>query len=388
MNNKTYKVQSILKEFGKYNINLLIETKSKNFEINFKKNTIPHLLGLQYTNTEKEQKRGWELIKMVFDNNLSDQEILNIVEKNDNSKYHNQRDSVEKRINTFEEFMKNLEKGILVEKDLEKKIDLNYFLIQNKEKEIMHLGIMSSDNGALLVEYDTIDKKGKDILKTYFLRYDNNYYKNTNIFEKVKSIKVFNEQQEEYLPFSFDEKKQAKLDEVAKIDKNYDYHEALNKSIEEIKKEKKVFMNLNNLKKAIINYRNCEFIESHKYEDFDKLYTDLKHIPLAYTTTPDEMHDIQYELNIIDATATQYVDNKPITVEHFRLGNMSEQQAIDCMTKMMECSDFDDLVRVDEKDLKKALNLEIDDDGNFYKSLEKDTQKSKGTVVLDDDWER
>ena len=38
--------------------------------------------------------------------------------------------------------------------------------------------------------------------------------------------------------FSFDTEKQAKLDKVAKIDKNYDYHEALNKSIEEIKKRK------------------------------------------------------------------------------------------------------------------------------------------------------
>ncbi|WP_288893076.1 PBECR4 domain-containing protein [uncultured Sneathia sp.] len=388
MNNKTYKVQSILKEFGKYNINLLIETKSKNFEINFKKNTIPHLLGLQYTNTEKEQKRGWELIKMVFDNNLSDQEILNIVEKNDNSKYHNQRDSVEKRINTFEEFMKNLEKGILVEKDLEKKIDLNYFLIQNKEKEIMHLGIMSSDNGALLVEYDTIDKKGKDILKTYFLRYDNNYYKNTNIFEKVKSIKVFNEQQEEYLPFSFDTEKQSKLDEVAKIDKNYDYHEALNKPIEEIKKEKQAFINLNNLKKAIIDYRNSEFADIYEYEDFDKLYPDLKHIPLAYTTTPDGMHEIQYELNLNDKVGIQYVDDIPIRVDYFKDENMSDQQAIDHMTEAMVCSSFDDLVFVEENDLKKSLGLEIDDDGNFYKPLEKDTNKSKGTVVLDDDWER
>lgn len=45
MNNKTHKVQSILKEFGKYNMNLLIETKNKNFEINFNKYVIPHLLG-------------------------------------------------------------------------------------------------------------------------------------------------------------------------------------------------------------------------------------------------------------------------------------------------------------------------------------------------------
>lgn len=72
MDNKTYRVQAILKEFGKYNMNLLIETESKNFEINFKKNIIPHLLGLQYTSKEGESKRAWELIKEVFDNNLSD----------------------------------------------------------------------------------------------------------------------------------------------------------------------------------------------------------------------------------------------------------------------------------------------------------------------------
>lgn len=125
--------------------------------------------------------------------------------------------------------------------------------------------------------------------------------------------------------------------------------------------------NLNKLKKAIIDYRNSEFADIYEYEDFDKLYPDLTHIPLAYTITPDGMHEIQYELNIIDNIATQYVDNIPVTVDHFKGENMSEQQAIDYMTEAIECSDFDVLVRVDEKDLKKALNLEIDDDGNFQK---------------------
>lgn len=91
--------------------------------------------------------------------NLSDQEILDMVESRDTSKYKNQRYSVERRINTFEYFMKNLEKGILVEKDSKRGIDVNYFLIQNNENEIMHLGIISSDNGALLVEYDTLCKE-------------------------------------------------------------------------------------------------------------------------------------------------------------------------------------------------------------------------------------
>ena len=382
MNNKTYKVQSILKEFGKYNMNLLIETKSKNFEINFKKNTIPHLLGLQYTNTEKEQKRGWELIKMVFDNNLSDQEILNIVEKNDNSKYHDQKDNVEKRINTFEMFMKNLEKGIVVEKTLPTQMIVNYLIIQTKEGNYHHLGILSGDNGALLESYDNLEKDIKDIMKTYFVEDNKDYYNKSKIFENITNISYYNEQQEEYLPFSFDIEKQSKLDEVAKIDKNYDYHEALNKSIEEIKKEKQAFMNL---KKTIIDYYNYEFSDTYDYDDFDKLYPDLNHIALAYTDTPDGMHEIQYELNLNDKVGIQYVDDIPIRVDYFKDENMSDQQAIDHMTEAMVCSSFDDLVFVEEKDLKKSLGLEIDDDGNFYKSLEKDIQKSK---EIDDDWER
>ena len=383
MNNKTYKVQSILKEFGKYNMNLLIETKNKNFEINFNKYVIPHLLGLQYMGEKK--LKGYECLRMIKRYNLSDQEILNIVEKNDNSKYHDQKDNVEKRINTFEMFMKSLEKGIVVEKTLPTQMIVNYLIIQTKEGNYHHLGILSGDNGALLESYDNLEKDIKDIMKTYFVEDNKDYYNKSKIFENITNISYYNEQQEEYLPFSFDTEKQAKLDEVAKIDKNYDYHEALNKSIEEIKKEKQAFMNL---KKAIIDYYNYEFSDTSDYDDFDKLYPDLNHIALAYTDTPDGMHEIQYELNLNDKVGIQYVDDIPIRVDYFKDENMSEQQAIDHMTEAMECSSFDDLVFVEENDLKKALNLEIDDDGNFYKSLEKNTQKSKGTVVLDDDWER
>ena len=383
MNNKTYKVQSILKEFGKYNMNLLIETKNKNFEINFNKYVIPHLLGLQYMGEKK--LKGYECLRMIKRYNLSDQEILNIVEKNDNSKYHDQKDNVEKRINTFEMFMKSLEKGIVVEKTLPTQMIVNYLIIQTKEGNYHHLGILSGDNGALLESYDNLEKDIKDIMKTYFVEDNKDYYNKSKIFENITNISYYNEQQEEYLPFSFDTEKQAKLDEVAKIDKNYDYHEALSKPIEEIKKEKQAFMNL---KKAIIDYYNYEFSDTSDYDDFDKLYPDLNHIALAYTDTPDGMHEIQYELNLNDKVGIQYVDDIPIRVDYFKDENMSEQQAIDHMTEAMECSSFDDLVFVEENDLKKSLGLEIDDDGNFYKPLEKDTNKSKGTVVLDDDWER
>lgn len=41
------------------------------------------------------------------------------------------------------------------------------------------------------------------------------------------------------------------------------------------------------------------------------------------------------------------------------------------MTEAIKMSSFDDLVSVDEEDLKQALGLEIDDDGNFYDRLAK-----------------
>lgn len=191
MNNKTYKVQSILKEFGKYNMNLLIETKNKNFEINFNKYVIPHLLGLQYMGEKK--LKGYECLRMIKRYNLSDQEILNIVEKNDNSKYHDQKDNVEKRINTFEMFMKSLEKGIVVEKTLPTQMIVNYLIIQTKEGNYHHLGILSGDNGALLESYDNLEKDIKDIMKTYFVEDNKDYYNKSKIFENITNISYYNE---------------------------------------------------------------------------------------------------------------------------------------------------------------------------------------------------
>ena len=42
------------------------------------------------------------------------------------------------------------------------------------------------------------------------------------------------------------------------------------------------------------------------------------------------------------------------------------------MTEAIKMSSFDDLVSVEEEDLKQALGLEIDNDGNFYDPLAKD----------------
>ena len=165
-------------------------------------------------------------------------------------------------------------------------------------------------------------------------------------------------------PFEKADELRDKTLRLAEINKLLDMGE-----VEELENESPL---LEDLKRAIVDYSNYEFSESNSYEDFDKLYPDLSHIGLAYTETPDGKHSIQYEVNLEEKTWTQYVDNVAIRTESFVEEDISNSQAIKYMTEAIKMSSFDDLVSVDEEDLKQALGLEIDDDGNFYDPLAKD----------------
>ena len=126
------------------------------------------------------------------------------------------------------------------------------------------------------------------------------------------------------------------------------------------------------VKRAIIDFCNREYEENHSYDEFDKLYPDLKHIGIAYTNTPDERHGIQYELNLEDKTWTQYIDDIPIKTESFDYENKGEIEALKNMKNEIELSSFEDLIYVDSEDLRAATGLDIDDEGNFYDPLAKD----------------
>lgn len=62
-----------------------------------------------------------------------------------------------------------------------------------------------------------------------------------------------------------------------------------------------------------MGYCQREFGDNYTYENFSKEFPDEKHIGLAYTTTPDENHEIQYELNLEDLIGTQSIDGEVIT---------------------------------------------------------------------------
>ena len=207
---RTYKVQEILNWYKKFeNIDIKIQGNTKEFDIEIRDKYLPHLLGLQYINSNDSNIRGKKLYSYIKDNNLSDQEILSRIEQNYGP---GKRRDIYNRIETFPDFLKNLEEGIIVEKTLDTKMNVNYLIIQNKDDEFYHLGILSGSNGALLVEFENIeDKREKDFLKTYFVEANKDYFKDTSIVEQIKSIERYDEKEKEYMPFSFDDEKNKSL---------------------------------------------------------------------------------------------------------------------------------------------------------------------------------
>lgn len=206
---------------------------------------------------------------------------------------------------------------------------------------------------------------------------DGNITRLDNVIEKMPSrLERLNQNLENYKeslenakveltkPFEKADELRDKTLRLAEINKLLDMGE-----VEELENQLPL---LEDLKRAIVDYSNYEFSESKSYEDFDKLYPDISHIGLAYTETPDGKHSIQYEVNLEEKTWTQYVDDVAIRTESFVEEDISNSQAIKDMTEAIKMSSFDDLISVDEEDLKQALGLEIDDDGNFYDPLAKD----------------
>ena len=130
---------------------------------------------------------------------------------------------------------------------------------------------------------------------------------------------------------------------------------------------------LEDVKRAIVDFCKREYEDdSYTYENFSNLFPDLAHIGIAYTTTPDEKHEIQYEISLEDFTATQYINGEPITKIDYLKDLGSEEKALEFLKQEMEYGDFGEFVSIDDNDLKKALGLERDDNGNIYDPLAKD----------------
>lgn len=116
------------------------------------------------------------------------------------------------------------------------------------------------------------------------------------------------------------------------------------------------------LKNAIVKFVMDEY-EEERF-NFDEYYNDLSHVGIAYTTTPDDKHEIQFELDLEKLSWRQLVDGVVVYQDDFDLGD--KVLAIKELTDLVRDAEFNSLVSVDEDYLKKAFNMGIDDDGNFY----------------------
>ena len=131
---------------------------------------------------------------------------------------------------------------------------------------------------------------------------------------------------------------------------------------------------LKEVKEEIIRFINREYDEENKIENFDEMFSDLSNIGLAYTNTPDEKHEIQTSLDLINFKLNTYVDNTLIESYPYTYDKedaASQKELLQIKTDVGFWT-FDELVSVDEEKLKEVLGLEINDDGNFYDPLSKD----------------
>lgn len=184
--------------------------------------------------------------------------------------------------------------------------------------------------------------------------------------EKLVSTKEQLENAKEELkkPFEKAEELKSKILRLAELNKLLDMGE-----VEEKKNDNPL---VEDVKRAIIDFCNREYEENHSYDEFNALYPDLKHIGIAYTDTPDERHGIQFELDLENYTATQYVNDVVVSHYDYVKENGSVEKALDVIKFEMENGEFNTFVSVDEEELKQAMGLEIDDEGNFYDPLSKD----------------
>ena len=122
---------------------------------------------------------------------------------------------------------------------------------------------------------------------------------------------------------------------------------------------------------TVLDFCNKEYDEENKYEEFDALYPDLRHVGIAYTESEDGNHEIQYELDLESYSWSQLVDGEVISSGSF-MEQGDEEVALLALKRHVENMTFSDMVFVVEDDLEAKTGLRIDEDGTWYDPLDKD----------------
>ena len=184
--------------------------------------------------------------------------------------------------------------------------------------------------------------------------------------EKLNATKASLETAKEELakPFEKAAELQGKVLRLAELNKLLD--------MGEVDENPNISPLLEDVKRAILEFRKREYGEIYKLEDFASLYPDFSHIGIAYTETPDGEHGIQVEWNLEEKSWTQYVDGKAVESGTFLEAGKTEEEALSAMKRALESTSFQELVHLKEEGVKEATGLWLDPEGNLYDPLAKD----------------
>lgn len=175
---------------------ILIKSDSIQFNVCISVAQIPHLLGLQYTRSNREKKLTG---KTLFNSCIvkEDEEIYALISR----KNPNMVLSVKNRVRTLKLFMCNILEGYIVENtNLNSQISCQHFIVQNCHNEILQLGVFHDNKGNSSVNnYKVFDKK----LQTYIVNRRENYYRGTMVNERIYSVECYNVQGQ-LEPFRFE----------------------------------------------------------------------------------------------------------------------------------------------------------------------------------------
>lgn len=300
---------------------IVIKSESKEFNVKITKESLSHLLGLHYLRLNKKSR---EIYDMVLNDELTTDDVHSTIVD------EKVKLNVTQRIDTFKDFMENLDKAYIVEKTHNNtKLKSQYLAIDEIDGYSRHLGLFATGGIDSIIEYG-VDKINDTVLETYIVQDNDNYYQQTTLKEPVEEILFYDEYVGEYRAGSF--------------------------NLEKDRQEELLIA----LKNEIIKYCNREYEEEYKLEDFNKHFPDLTKVDIAYTTTEDEKHNIQFSMNLKDLIYTSYVDD--VAISEYNLLEKYEgdrKRALETMCLDLRYGQFEVFAETDKDALKEKLGLAL-----------------------------
>ncbi len=192
-------LKKIVDWYNHFNQKILrVKSSTKELTVELEVNGLPHLLGLHYMYPKGKAPKGSELISNIDKGVLTYGNVFPSIDKAHHYKKSRYNSYVKNRIETFQNFMENLDKARIVEKtNKTSDIRSQYLAINTKDGLTRHLSILDIDNRNVLLNYDA------HALESYLVQDNDNYYKDSSINEPIKDILFYDNEIKQFRPASF-----------------------------------------------------------------------------------------------------------------------------------------------------------------------------------------